>query len=157
MTFFGKLLDKFKLKSTREQEYYNDIHIPKYCTDLNWTQDSNQSITTNGKYDLNIFSRHEANTIYHVLNVVKEKYPIEYQSIGLANESSAIKYKARYVLFEIVILLYEHSKKPIDQFAVAVAYQSKGAHFRKIAIKYFEESIIYLEPEILHDFLFFPL
>lgn len=126
---------------------------PKYITDFTIVQDSDQSITVNGTYDLTRFSTHEVDTIIHVLNHVKTAYPPQYQSIGLANESSAIKYKARYVLFQIIILKYWNSKEPIDRFAVAVAYQSKGALFRKYAISYYESSLPYIKEKLLQDFL----
>lgn len=153
MTFMRKLLDKLNL-SNIEANKVSQI-TPKYIAGMDWTQDSDKSIVdAKGAYDLTRFSKHESDTIFHVLNTVSRKYPQEYQSLGLANESSAIKYKARYVLFEIVILKYGQSDNPMDKFAVAVAYQSKGAHYRDMAIQYFEESIDSLSPAFLQQFVY---
>ena len=152
MTFIKQILDGLKLQSTKDKEVIS--MTPKYITDMEWVQDSNKSIVNNkGTYDLTKFSKHEADTIWHVLEVVSRKYPKEYQSLGLVNESYPIKYKARYVLFEIVILKYGQSDNPMDKFAVAMSYQSKGAHYRSIAIKYFEESINHLSPAFLQQFI----
>lgn len=143
MTFIKQILDGLKLQSTKDKKVIS--MTPKYMTDMEWVQDSNKSIVNNkGTYDLTKFSIHEADTVWHVLDVVSRKYPQEYQSLGIVNESYPIKYKARYVLFEIVILKYGQSDNPMDKFAVAMSYQSKGAHYRSIAIKYFEESINHL-------------
>lgn len=152
MSFMQKILDVFKLKEP-EENHWNDNYIPKYCTDMSWQQDSDLSITKDGRYDLTRFSEHESNTIHHVFDVVKEKYPREYQSIGLANESYPIKYKPRYILFESVILLYADSDNPVDNFAVALAYESKGAYFRKQAIEYYEKSEPYISTEFMRDFV----
>lgn len=157
MKLFEKLLDIFKLESKENLEhqghYWNDKHIPKYITDMTWTQDSDQSLTKNGVYDLKNFSKHEVDTIKHVLDVVKRKYPESYHSLGLANESYTIKYKPRYILYEIIILKYSQSDSFIDKFAVALAYESKGAIYRQHAIKYFEESEKYISPKIMDDFI----
>lgn len=105
-------------------------------------QDSSQSvIDEHGRYDLQHFSEHEADFIKRILLEVDRKYPEEYRSMGLANESYVVTYKPRYVLFDIVILRYENSADPIDMMAVALAYESKGAHFRQEAIFYFEKAI----------------
>lgn len=119
-------------------------------------QDTNQSmVTSDGRYDFKHFSVHEADVIRAVLAMVEKKYPSKYQAIGLANESTDIIYKPRYVLFEIIIQQYQHSKKPIDQFAVFYAYQSKGACFRQYAIEYFEKSIPHIKESTLGQFLHF--
>lgn len=153
MLLYNKILDKFKLQSTKKKDYWNNVYIPKYIPDNSWIQDSDKSITNNGKYDLKNFSEHESATIKHVLSVAREKYPDEYQAIGLANESYQIKYKPRYILFEIIILLYEKSESDIDKFAVSLAYASKGAYYRKKAIEYFEESEPYISGDFMQDFL----
>lgn len=188
MGMFDKLLDKFKLESTREmeressqdnfvsyidnsckEEFNHPIeklnthnstgvgrknHAPKYITDMTWSQDRDQSIcTSDGRYDLKKFSNHESATVNHILKVVKNKYPKQYQSMGLVNEAYMIKYKPRYVLFEIAIILYEKSENPIDKLAVSLAYESKGAYFRKNAIDYFESAEPYITPEFMQDFI----
>lgn len=103
------------------------------------TQDSSQSITTaDGTYDFENFSENEASTILDVLKTVKEKYPPMYRAIGLVNESSQILYKPRYVLFQIVVQLYKNSSTTFDNLAVALAYETKGASFRKSALEHFE-------------------
>lgn len=132
----------------------NNFHVPKYCTGLSWVQDTNQSITTeNGLYDLNKFSKHEIDTIKYVLNEVEQKYPSKYRALGFANESYPIKYKARYVLFDMIVVLYEQSNEPLDKFAVSLAYASKGWYFRKQAIEYFEQSIEQIGFDVLKDFI----
>lgn len=153
MTFIKHILDRLKLQDTKDKEVISIV--PKYIAGMDWTQDSDKSIVDDkGTYDLTRFSKHESDTIFYVLNTVSRKYPQEYQSLGLVNEISAIKYKARYVLFEIVILKYGQSDNPMDKFAVAVAYQSKGAHYRDMAIRYFEESIDSLYPAFLQQFVY---
>jgi len=72
--------------------------------------------------------------------------------MGLANEAYQTVYKARYVLFDIIIVRYEKSSSPIDKLAIALAYESKGAFFRKEAIHYFESSIQYIDLSILNRF-----
>lgn len=159
MSLAKKLLDIFKLEtdesniSSNENKINGSSKVPKYCTDLTWIQDGEKSITKNGLYDLKNFSTHEEETIKHIYNLIKLKYPEEYQSLGLANESYAIKYKPRYILFEIIIVLYSKSDSYIDMFAVALAYESKGAFFRKQAIEYFEKSIKHIKPNIMNEFV----
>ena len=119
-------------------------------------QDTNLSIVSeNGLYDFSNFSEHEKFVINNVIKTSLEKYPVEYRSIGLANESSSLKYKARYILFEIIILLYKNSDSLIDKFAVAIAYDSKGADFRSQALEYFESSKSIVSSEITGKFLYF--
>lgn len=157
MSMFDELFDIFKLENRESQEsqisHWNDRHVPKYIADMTWSQDSNQSLTKNGSYDLKNFSKHEIDTIKHVLKIVKQKYPKSYRSLGLANESSIIKYKPRYILYELIILKYGQSDNFIDKFAVALAYESKGAAYRKDAIKYFEESEKHVSPKIMNNFI----
>ncbi|MCT6798426.1 hypothetical protein [Blautia hydrogenotrophica] len=73
--------------------------------------------------------------------------------MGFANENEPIKYKPRYVLWEILIQLYEDSENPIDKFACALAYETKGALFREKALQKFEESIDYITPEFMQKFI----
>lgn len=157
MIFWDRFFDVFKLDGKEypksQGRNCNDKHIPKYITDMTWSQDSSQSLTKNGSYDLRQFSKHETDTIKHVLKIVKQKYPEKYRSLGLANESYIIKYKPRYILYEIIILKYSQSYSFVDKFAVALAYESKGAIYRKEAIKYFEESEKYISPKIMDDFI----
>jgi hypothetical protein len=40
-----------------------------------------------------------------------------------------------------------------DLFAVSIAYESKGAFFRKEAIDYFEKSEQYISPRFMREFL----
>lgn len=141
-------------RTTQERFTPSNFHTPRYCTGLSWVQDSNQSITTeDGLYDLNKFSKHEVDTIKYVLNEVEQKYPFKYRSLGFANESYSIKYKARYVLFDMIIVLYGQSAEPLDKFAVSLAYASKGWYFRKQAIDYFEQSIDRIGFDVLKDFM----
>lgn len=104
-------------------------------------------------YDFTRFSRHEAETIQSVLRTVNFKYIPEFTSFGLVNEAYPVIYKSRYVLFDIVIIRYENSNKPIDRLAVALAYESKGAFFRKQAIEYFESSIGKVKKSVLKQFV----
>lgn len=151
MKIIKNLLDVLKMESTQTNEIKNII--PKYISDTEWYQDSEQSIVTNGIYDLKRFSKHEADTVYHVIDVVKGKYPIGLRSIGFANETYPIKYKPRYVLWEILVQLYENSNNPIDVFSCALAYEAKGALFREKALQKFEESIDYITPEFMQQFI----
>ena len=107
-----------------------------------YEQNSSQSIiAANYKYDLTRFSQHEADVVRKVLSIVKTKYPAEFQSLGLVNEAYVIKYKPRYVLFEIAVTKYRNSASAFDKFAVAYAFANKGADFRLAAIGAFEEAI----------------
>lgn len=151
MKIIQNLFNALKMENTKIDEIKNTI--PKYMSDMEWYQDSGQSIVTNGRYDLKRFSKHEADTIYHVINVIREKYPEELRSMGFANEAYPIKYKPRYVLWEILVQLYEDSDKPIDKFACSLAYEAKGALFREKALEKFEESIDYITPEFMQQFI----
>lgn len=132
----------------------NEHKLPRYMTYSTYSQNTNLSIVTkDGIYDMNNFSDHETNTIVHVLSAVRLNYPEKYKSMGLVNESYQILYKARYVLYEIVIQVYSNSKSYIDQMAVAIAYQSKGTHFRAKAIEYFEKSVNHVKPDFLSEFV----
>ena len=154
MKIISKLIDFFKMDSTREMEaIQKQVEVPRYCTDMSWTQDSEQSIVANGTYDLKNFSKHESDTVKHVYNYVEKNYPKEYQAIGLANESYQIIYKPRYVLHEIIILKYQASSNPVDKFAVALAYATKGAYFRDKSLYYFESCIDDISPEFMSDFV----
>lgn len=127
--------------------------LPKYTADTDWIQNSDQSITTpDGRYDLKHFSKHETETINHTVRVVKEKYPLELRSMGFANESALIKYKPRYILWEMLVQLYKDSTDPIDKFACALAYEAKGAIYREDALQKFEDSINYITPEFMQLF-----
>ena len=74
MNLFSSFFQKIKLYHTNQ--FKNSVEIPKYLPDMEWHQDSNQSIiTTDHKYDLKHFSQHEFDTIEHVIGIVREKYP----------------------------------------------------------------------------------
>lgn len=147
-----KLLDLFKLESTYQLEYKRNAHTPRYIP-TTYEQDSSQSITSDGRYDLTRFSPHESAIVSSVWHTVQQKYPPEYRAMGLANESYIIKYKPRYVLFEILILIYSQSQNPVDLFAVSLAYASKCAFYRNKALFYFEKSEKYITPEFMNNFL----
>ena len=115
-----------------KSQLYTPEHIQQY---------SNKSITCGSSYDLKRYSRHEKNVIYSVLSTAKKKYPAKYQALGLANESSSIKYKPRYVLHEIIVLRYENSDAPLYQLAVALAYETMGASRRQRALLHFETAM----------------
>ena len=126
---------------------------PEYFSDMSWIQDSTQSITTpDGRYDLKRFSKHELETINYIVGIIKTKYPPKLRSMGFANESAPVKYKPRYVLWEILVRLYKDSTNPIDEFACALAYETKGTMYRKNALRKFEESISYITPEFMQQF-----
>lgn len=122
-----------------------------YHPDNYWCEEY-QSIVTGGFYDLERFSVSETSVINQVLTVAKTKYPDKYRSIGLANESYSITQKPRYILHEIIILRYADSPNPIDRLAVAFAYETKGAFFRKQAINYFESSLPKISDSVLEMF-----
>lgn len=130
-------------------------HIPKYLTCMDWEQDSDQSITSDGIYDLENFSKHESDTIKHICSYVDNHYPKQYLAMGLANEGCALKYKPRYIINEIVVQKYQHSESQYDKFAVANAYVTKGTYFTEKALWYFENCINYITPEIMEDFISF--
>lgn len=119
-----------------------------------YNQDTTKSVVDeNGRYDLKRFSKQECDIIKSVLSSVEKKYPREFRAMGLANEAYPIVYKARYVLFDIIIVKYENSPNALDKLAVALAYESKGAYFRKEAISYFEASIKEIDKATLNKFL----
>lgn len=119
-----------------------------------YSQDSSKSIVgESGKYDLTRFSQHEADVVRKVLSVVAEKYPTEYQSLGLVNESYVITYKPRYVLFEIAVIKYKDAQSPYGKFAAAYAFANKGADYRLAALGEFEESIGEISFDVLDEFV----
>lgn len=116
-------------------------------------QDSNQSITTeDGTYDFENFSEHEKAVIIETIKTVLRKYPPIFRAIGLVNESYQIIYKPRYILFEIVVALFSDSNDAMDNLAVAIAYETKGAHFRSEALKHFEYALNNLDSKLLDRF-----
>ena len=152
MKIITQLMNLFKLDSTIQMEYAEKKQAPIYMPN-DYEQDDSQSITDDSGYDLTRFSEHEAYIIKHVWDVVNEKYPSEYFALGLANESYCIKYKPRYVLYELIILQFSDSDNPVDLFAVSLAYASKGAFYRKQALDYFERSEASISPDLLDEFL----
>lgn len=113
-------------------------------------------VDENGRYDLKRFSRYEENTVWEVLRKVDRKYSGKLRSMGLANEAYPITYKPRYVLFDIIIVRHEKSSSPIDKLAVALAYESKGAFFRKEAISYFESAVQTVDISKINGFSSYP-
>lgn len=148
----GFLSDLFKGNSAGKVFSGTLDEIGKYIPDY-YEQDTTKSvIDENGRYDLKRFSKQEFSIIQEVLSSVNRKYPVNFRSLGLANETYSIVYKARYVLFDVIIVQYGKSESPIDQLAVALAYESKSAFFRKDAISYFESAIHYIEKSTLNRF-----
>lgn len=124
------------------------LYYPEY-----FEQDSSQSIIDgSGKYDLTRFSMHESEIVRQVLFTAKNKYPKELRALGLVNESYPIKYKPRYVLFEIAVVSYCKSSRPEDHIAVGFAYLQKGAQFREKAISHYERSIDFVSFQTLDMF-----
>ncbi len=97
-------------------------------------------LTSDGRYDLTVFSQGEAQEVIDTINYAKKNYCENEFALGLYNESYGKVYKPRYVLFEIIIQLYKNSDSNIDKFAVALAYAQQGAAYRKEALRYFEVS-----------------
>lgn len=116
-------------------------------------QNTDESVVTNGLYDLDKFSDHESDVILSVLRNTLKKYPKWFRAIGLYNESYGIKYKPRYVLFEILIQTFADSKNKLDSFAVSLAYITKGFYFREYAIDFFEKSQPKVGPKLMGKFL----
>lgn len=141
-------LNHFKSNPDDKPQQTYPIYLP-----LDIYQDSNQSLVKDGKYDLTNFSKHELFVIKSVIMDIKKKYPLELRSMGFANNAEFIIYKPRYVLFEMLIELYKYSNNSIDKFACALAYASKGASFRRDALQKFEESIEYISPLFMQQFL----
>ena len=123
-----------------------------YVADSSFIQDPRKSVVENGKYCTQRYSTHEVEAIYHALKVTRNKYPMDLRGIGLANESWIVKYKAKYVLFEMIIQLLELSDNPLDEFSKSIAYVTKGAFFRKYAINFFEKSKPFVSDETLMKF-----
>lgn len=121
-------------------------------------QNTNLSIVDEtGRYDMTRYSLHEAETIGTVFRNVLRKYEKKHWAMGLVNESESIVYKARYILFEIVIQRFSESDSPLDQFAVAYAYVTKGSYYRQKAIEYFEKCMPKLSPLDISCYGSFPL
>lgn len=97
-------------------------------------------ITEKGLYDLDNFSEPEIKTISDVLKSSKIKYTTKYRGIGLAIESYPIVYKARYILHEIIIIMYSNSNLALDRLAVGLAYKAKGYYYYPESIKFISES-----------------
>lgn len=128
------------------------VQVGPYYPDT-YSQDTKKSVVdSENRYDLNRFSNHEADIIRKVLHTTDTKYHPLLRSLGLINESFSITYKPRYVLFDIVILRYSQSQNMVDRLAVALAYETKGAYYRKQAIAYFEESIKHVDKAIMDLF-----
>lgn len=106
-------------------------------------QNGDLSITdSSGRYDMTRISHHEKDIVLEVLKISRSpKYPHDLQAVGLANESSVIRYKPRYILYEIIIQQYSGSSNPLDVLAVGEAYRSKGAMFYEEALAYLERFI----------------
>ena len=49
--------------------------------------------------------------------------------------------------------LYNESLNPVDKFACAIAYESKGALYRRNALNKFEECINYISPAFMQQFM----
>lgn len=116
-------------------------------------QDPSKSVVAiDYKYDMTQLSQQEEQTIISVLSAADRKYKGEFSSIGLANECYPIKYKARYVVFEVLIKRYFASEKPLDKIAVAFASWSKGARCYEEASRLFEEAKDKVDWKKIHEF-----
>lgn len=115
-------------------------------------QDSRDSIVdTNGLYDMGRLSSEEKYVVTQVLSNAERKYPEKYKSLGLYNEGRPIMYKPRYLIFQVLISKYEKSTNAIDQFAVALAYTTKGSYGRQKAIEHLERAMSDMPPEELEE------
>lgn len=64
MSIMSRLLNIMKI-----DERHPDLdQVPKYGGKMLWEQDSDESITINGAYDLKKFSKHESDTVKNFLN-----------------------------------------------------------------------------------------
>lgn len=152
MGFLSNLLDDSSAEKAKKEDKPTPPKVSTYYPDT-YNQDPQKSVVDSEKrYDLKRFSTHEADIIQRVLRTTEGKYHYALKSLGLVNESFSITYKPRYVLFDVVILKYQNSQNMVDRLAVALAYETKGAYFRKQAISYFEESIKYVDKTILDLF-----
>ena len=132
----------FKKDSSR----FEPIHPAEYY------QNSDDCIVRNGAYDFTRLSAGENQTILEVLRVAgSDKYTPEQRALGLASESSVVKYKARAILNEIVVQRYNESKSSLDALAVGFAYQTKGAIGRQQAIVYFERYLSAASSQIVAE------
>lgn len=149
MSIMSRLLNIMKMK----EEHPELEQVTKYGGRMSWEQDSDESITINGLYDLKNFSKHESDTVKYVVNYVKYHYPEEHQAMGLANEGYGIKYKPRYIIHEIIIQKYQDSQSPYDRFPVGLAYATKGGYFVRNALQYFENCMDTITPEFMDKFI----
>lgn len=140
-SIFFPFLSGKKQKKERKEEL-KGVENPYDYYPEDYVQDKNKSLLTDdGKYDMIRFSVHEDWTIRNVIAQANKKYSIKYRGIGLANESYPVVYKPRYILFDVIVIVFGDSKNPFDQIAVSFAYIQKGAYYRKNAIEYFETAI----------------
>lgn len=137
----SKIRDITKIPPLRD-----DYVTPDYVE-----QDSRDNVVTNGHYDMDCLSFGEKDTVLQVLSNTERKYPDKYKSLGLYNEGSPIMYKSRYLIFQILISKYEKSTDSIDQFAVALAYATKGSYGRQKAIAHLERAVSNMSPEELDE------
>lgn len=120
----------------------NDFNNPKPYFATMIEQYSEKSIVTSkGIYDFVNFSSHELETINSVLENARTKYPPNHHAIGLAIETQGIKYKPRYILFEMLIIQFATSQNHLDQLATGLAYVTKGYYFQEAALRYLEPAI----------------
>lgn len=105
-----------------------------------YQQDPADSIVAkDGRYDFTQLTDGERKTILDVLSVAySDKYTQKQKAIGFANEASTVKYKARYILHEVIVQRYRDSEYPMDYLAVGFAYLTKGAIGCANALRYFE-------------------
>ena len=144
-----RLLDLFRKKEPvciSSNFKYNDANISDK------QNPSKSVITSDHKYDMTEISQHEEQTIISVLSAAERKYTGDFASIGLANECYPIKYKARYVVFEVLIKRYCNSEKPLDKIAVSFANWSKGARHYSEAARLFEDAKDKVDWEKIHEF-----
>jgi len=105
-----------------------------------YTQDTDLSITdAKGGYDYTRFSAHEASVVRAVLRDVKAEYPQKYRGVYLAANAEPIKYKARPILFECVVMICSDAHTPYDCLALARAYTSKGYYYVEQALYWYEQ------------------
>lgn len=104
-----------------------------------WQDSEDSIISKDGRYDFTRLSDGERKTILDVLSVAySDKYTQKQRAVGFANEASTVKYKARYILHEVLVQRYRDSEYPMDYLAVGFAYLTKGAIGRANALRYFE-------------------
>lgn len=98
----------------------------------------NSGLAEDGKYDFTMLTDDEKKYIDLKLSYVNANYSTRFRAIALADLTKSSVYKPSYIFNEYIIKKYSSSTNPLDELAVAIAYERKGAKYRKQAIEYYK-------------------